>query len=82
LEVLFYFCKAVVGCVGSLTAGNVIGLIIGSFFCYACRGGNVGGRAEAAKTEAATEAEAAKTEAAWRISSVKRGHIVRADGNR
>jgi hypothetical protein len=32
--------------------------------------------AEAVKTEAATEAEAA-----GRMSSVKRGHIVRAEGN-
>jgi hypothetical protein len=47
--------------------------------------------AEVAKMEAATEAEAAKmeaeaamavTEAAGRMSSVKRGHIVRAEGNK
>jgi hypothetical protein len=38
--------------------------------------------AEAAKMEAAAEAEVIKTEAAGWISSVKRGRIVRAEGNR
>jgi glycine cleavage system H lipoate-binding protein len=36
----------------------------------------------ATEVEAATEAEAVKTEVAGRISSVKRGHIVRAEGNK
>jgi hypothetical protein len=45
---------------------------------------NAEAEAEVAKTEAAPEAEAAKAEVevAGRISSVKRGHIVRMDGNR
>jgi hypothetical protein len=44
LWILFYFSEAVVSCTGSWTAGNVIGLVIGSFFYYECGDGSVGGR--------------------------------------
>jgi hypothetical protein len=39
LEVLFHLGEADIGCAGSLAVGNVIGLVIRSFFCYECGGG-------------------------------------------